>query len=203
MIVENNDIDTLAYLESGDSRYDLRGDVNPSSEVFIFTFSESRYSSGIQLGILCWQSYQSSLARAPCACVRENHQGEFDMASRYDRKLTATDYPYLAQMGFIAFRKRPGMTIGKLERVLRRQNKLLAAYNYLAHPEKSNPTNENDVRCENCNNCIITGISDGTSISTFSHWCSEIGVPVCANGRCPRGRAGWGPIIQVLKGQMK
>ena len=117
-----------------------------------------------------------------------------------DRTLTPADYPELASRGFIAFRLRPNMTRQRLGRVLRRQEKILKAFGYRVSEKPD--TSKSEKRCELCNNCIITGLTDGKTYRPFYFWCGMMGQPVCPDGCCPRHCNGWGPVVQVLRGQM-
>lgn len=117
-----------------------------------------------------------------------------------DHTLTPADYPQLASRGFIAFRRRPTMSRQKLNRALRRQEKILKAFGFRANGATA-PCNR-ETRCDKCNNCIITGLTDGKTYKPFYHWCQMMGQPVCPDGWCPQGRCGWGPVVQVLRGQM-
>ena len=136
-----------------------------------------------------------------CPCTHARNFKRKDIKMRMpDRTLTPADYPELASRGFIAFRLRPNMTRQRLDRALRRQNKILKAFGYRTN-HKEAPCNQ-DRRCEKCNYCIITGLTDGKSYKPFYHWCAEMGQPVCPGGWCPRGQCGWGPVVQVLRGQM-
>lgn len=117
-----------------------------------------------------------------------------------DHKLTEEDYPSLAQSGFIIFRKKPEMTRGKLERTLRRQERTRALYGYDPLPTQK-PDGSPMQRCAGCNNCLITGLSDGRRFQPFSHWCMSCGAPVEPEAGCPHGRGKWGSVIQVLRGR--
>jgi len=117
-----------------------------------------------------------------------------------DHTLTPADYPELASRGFIAFRLRPNMTRQRLDRVLQRQEKIRKAFGYKIGNTTMPASRE--TRCERCNNCVITGLTDGKDYKPFYHWCQMMGQPVCPDGWCPSGCKGWGPVIQVLRGQM-
>jgi len=117
-----------------------------------------------------------------------------------DHILTPDDYPELARQGFITFRRRPRMTRHKLDRLLRRQHRILTAFGYTAN--RANQSSSPEQRCENCNSCIITGLTDGKQFKPFNHWCLTTSQPVRPDGHCPKGSFKWGPIIQVLRGQM-
>ena len=52
------------------------------------------------------------------------------MRQNDNNALTPNDYPLLASKGFITFRLRPGMTRQRLNRSLRRQEKILRAFGY-------------------------------------------------------------------------
>ena len=117
-----------------------------------------------------------------------------------DDTLTPKDYPMLASKGFITFRLRPGMTRQRLNRSLRRQEKIMRAFGYRTNHTEA-PCNQ-ERKCERCNYCIITGLTDGKTYKPFYHWCAEMGQPVCPGGWCPRGQCGWGPVVQVLRGSM-
>ena len=141
-------------------------------------------------------SHGRGCARAGILPNKENTMTQND-----NDALTPQDYPLLASKGFITFRLRPGMTRQRLNRSLRRQEKILRAFGYRASHTEA-PCNR-DTRCDQCNYCIISGITDGKAYKPFYHWCSEMGQPVCPGGWCPRGRNGWGPVIQVLRGDMR
>ena len=144
----------------------------------------------------------ASIARVRlCACEDLTAKKGIDMKTDYGEALTPKDYPLLASKGFITFRLRPGMTRQRLNRSLRRQEKILRAFGYRTNHNEA-PCHQ-DTRCDKCNYCIISGITDGKAYKPFYHWCCEMGQPVCPGGWCPRGRNGWGPVIQVLRGDMR
>ena len=147
-------------------------------------------------------SYQhASIARVRLrACEDFTAKKGIDMKTDYGEALTPKDYPLLASRGFIAFRLRPGMTRQRLNRSLRRQEKIMRAFGYRANHAEA-PCNQ-ERKCERCNYCIITGLTDGKTYKPFYHWCAEMGQPVCPGGWCPRGQCGWGPVVQVLRGSM-
>ena len=130
------------------------------------------------------------------ACARK---GELKTMKLSNRVITPTEYPYLAANGFVIFRKRPRLTLSKFIRHRKRDEQILGGYDYQVPP----PGDTQACRCRDCNCCIISGLSDGKTFKPFSHWCTNAGCSVSPEGTCRTGRGGWGPVIQVLNGQMQ
>lgn len=116
-----------------------------------------------------------------------------------NREITSADYPYLVTNGFVLFRKRPHLTFAKFHRHQKREEQILGGYDYQVPP----PGDTQAIRCQDCNCCLISGMTDGRDFKPFSHWCMNAGCSVSPEGTCRTGRKGWGPIVQILNGAMR